>query len=119
MEHDIAADPDLADYVSHEEFREGLPRGRFRVIVNPKLARAFVRQRLWLLPVVIALVGAGVAIALSGATWPGLLLVVGAIAVNRVIAWNAGKILLHLAAGDKAVYMAATEHAVMEVRRAA
>ena len=34
-----------AEYIPFEEFRNGLPRGRFRVIVNPKLASPFVAYR--------------------------------------------------------------------------
>lgn len=113
----IEADPDLAEYVSHQEFHAGLPRGRFRVIVDPTLARRYVRQRLWLLPLVMAMVGAGLALALSGATWPGGLLVFAGVALNRAVAWSAGKILLHLASQDPSVYAFATGNGIMEVRR--
>ena len=33
------AEGEYADYVAHEDFRAGLPAGRFRVVVDPKLAR--------------------------------------------------------------------------------
>lgn len=114
----IEAEPEFAEYVSHEEFRAGLPRGRFRVIVDPKLAPAYVRQRLWLLPLVLATIGAGLVLALSGATWPGGLLVFAAVAVNRAVTWGAGRILLHLASQDPSVYAFATGNGIMEVRRA-
>ena len=81
MTHD--ADPDVADYVSHEQFRAGLPRGRFRVIVNPKLARGYLRQRLWLLPIVISIIGAGLAFAFAGQTVASALLVFAGVALNR------------------------------------
>ncbi|QJW84905.1 hypothetical protein HK414_18955 [Ramlibacter terrae] len=110
-------DENLAEYVSHDDFRTGLPQGRFRVIVDPKLARGWVRQRLWLLPIVMAMIGAGLALALGGATWPGFGLVFAGVAVNRLVAWNAGKILLHLALRDRVIYDAATGGGIMEVRR--
>lgn len=113
------ADPDLAEYVSHEEFQSGLPRGRFRVVVNPKLAGGYVKQRLWLVPVVMFMIGMGLALALTGSRWPGGLLVFAGVAVNRLVAWNAGKILLHLAARDASVYGFATQNGILEVRRAA
>lgn len=113
----MSTDDDFAAYVSHDDFRAGLPQGRFRVIVDPRLARGWVRQRLWLLPVVMAMVGAGLALALGGATWPGVGLVVAGVALNRLVAWNAGKILLHLALSDPAVYDAATGGGILEVRR--
>jgi hypothetical protein len=40
---------DYAEYVAFEEFRAGLPAGRFRVVVDPKLARRYVSQRLMLI----------------------------------------------------------------------
>lgn len=113
----IDADPVFAEYVSHEEFRAGLLRGGFRVIVNPRLARGYVRQRLWLLPVVMPLIGAGVALAFTGSTWSGALLVFAGIALNRAVVWNAGKILVHLATRDPLVYDFATRNGIMEVRR--
>jgi hypothetical protein len=113
-----AASPDFAHYISHQEFRTGLPAGRFRVIVNRKLARGYMSQRLWLLPVLLPVFGAGFALALSGHTWAGGLLVALGVVVNRAVVWNAGKILLHLAAKDPAVYDFATQHAILEVRRA-
>ena len=38
--------------------------------------------------------------------------------LNRVVMWQAPEILLHMAQRDGAVYGFATEHGVMEVRRA-
>ena len=115
MTHD--ADPDVADYVSHEQFRAGLPRGRFRVIVNPKLARGYLRQRLWLLPIVISIIGAGLAFAFAGQTVASTLLVFAGVALNRAVVWNAGKILIYLAGRDSQVYDFVTQNGVMEVRR--
>ena len=117
MKEDASVTEELAPYVSHADFRAGLPQGHFRVIVDRKKARGWVRQRLWLLPIVMAMIGAGLALALGGATWPGVALVVAGVGLNRLVAWNAGKILLHLALRDPAVYDAATGGGVMEVRR--
>ena len=111
------ADPGLAPHVAHEEFRAGLPRGHFRVVVDRKLARAYVGQRLWLLPIVLPMLGIGLALALSGLTWPGALLVLAGFVLHRAVAWNAGKILLHLALKDATVYGFATQNGIMEVRR--
>ena len=113
----VDADPHLADYVSHEEFRAGLSRGRFRVIVDPKRARGYVVQRLWLLAVVIAMLGVGIALAVTGSTWSGALLVFAGVALNRTVARNAARILLHLATRDPSVYDFATQNGIMEVRR--
>lgn len=111
-------DKDYAEYVAYEDFRSGLPAGRFRVVVDPKLARRYVSQRLLLIVVLIPMIGIGLALALLGATWTGALLVAAGVALNRVLMWQAPKILLHLAARDARVYEHVTQHGVMEVRRA-
>jgi hypothetical protein len=112
------ADHDFAEHVAFEEFRAGLPAGRFRVVVNPKLARRYVAQRLMLMVIVTPVIGAGLALALTGTTWAGALLVFLGVGLNRVVMWQAPKILLYMAAHDAKVYEHATQQAVMEVRRA-
>jgi hypothetical protein len=108
---------EFAEYVAFDEFRSGLAAGRLRVIVNPKLARRYVSQRLLLMVLVVPVIGVGLALALVGATWPGALLVFGGVALNRVVSWQAPKILLYLASRDAGVYEQATHGGVMEVRR--
>jgi hypothetical protein len=114
----MAADTgEFAEYVAHEEFRAGLPAGRFRVIVNPKLARRYVSQRLLLVVVVTPVIGIGLALALTGRTWPGALLVAAGVLLNRAVMWQAPKILLHMATRNPAVYEVVTRNGVMEVQR--
>ena len=113
-----AADGDFAEYIPHEDFRAGLPAGHFRVVVDPKLARRYVAQRLMLMVVVIPLIGVGLALALTGRTWPGALLVAAGVLLNRGVMWQAPKILLHMAQRDPAVYAFATQNGILEVRRA-
>jgi hypothetical protein len=109
---------DAAEYIPFEEFRDGLPRGRFRVIVNPALAAPFVSYRTHATMLSIALVGPGIALALAGHPFPGGALVAAGIALRWSVKAQAPRILLHLAARMPAVYEQATEHGVMEVRRA-
>ncbi len=104
--------------VPHAEFRRGLPAGQFRVIVNPDRARKFVRHRLLILPVALALAGLGVALAMLGHPVWGLGLVAAAVVVNRLVSAQAAKILLHLASQDEATYLQAMEFEILEVRRA-
>ena len=113
-----AAGEDFAEYVPHEDFRAGLPAGHFRVVVDPKLARRYVAQRLLLVVVVTPVIGIGLALALSGRTWPGALLVAAGVLLNRVVMWQAPKILLHMAQRDAAVYAFATQNGILEVRLA-
>ena len=117
MSHQHAA-PDTAEYISFEEFRSGLPHGRFRVVVNPKLAMPFVAQRTHATQLAIAFIGPGIAVALTGHPWIGGLLVAAGIALRRTVKAQAPRILLHLATRLPAVYEQATTQGVMEVRRA-
>jgi hypothetical protein len=111
-------DPDLAEYVSHTDFQQGLPQGRFRLVVDPKRARAYVGQALWSRPLVTAMLGAGLVLALTGSVWPGGLLVAGGIVLNRAVAWNAARILLFLVTRDASAYEFATQNGILEVQRA-
>jgi hypothetical protein len=106
-----------AEYIAYEEFRNGLPHGRFRVIVNPTLARGYVLRRLHLLGMSSALIVIGLLFALTGQPWVGVALVFAAILVKRLVVWRAPKILLHLATGDAAVYREATQQGILEVQR--
>ena len=99
---DQAAGPEFGEYVGFEEFRAGLPAGRLRVVVDPKLARRYVSQRLLLVVVLMPLIGIGVALALVGARWTGGLMVAAGVLLHRALMWQAGPILLHMAARDPA-----------------
>lgn len=110
-------DAEFAEYVPHEEFRAGLPAGRFRVVVNPKLARRYVAQRLLLLVVVMPVIGVGIALALMGRTWIGAGLVALGVALNRLTMWQAPALLVQMATRDPSVYAFVTQNGIMEVRR--
>jgi hypothetical protein len=112
------ADEDLAEYVSHQDFLAGMARGQWRFIVDPRLARSYVGHRLCLKPVVLALVGPGLALALMGSPWPGAALVFAGIGLSRLVRWKAGAILLHMAARDASVYEDATQNGILGVRPA-
>ena len=113
----MAAEGGFAEYVSHEEFRAGLPAGRFNVVVNPKLARRYVSQRLMLIVVLMPVIGVGIALALTGRTGLGAALVAAGVVLHRVLMSQAPKILLQMALRDAKVYGYVTENGVMEVRR--
>jgi hypothetical protein len=100
-----------------EEFRDGLPRGRFHVIVNPELARPFVSQRINAIPLTIAMVGVGIACALAGYMVAAVLLVAAGIVFRRAVKAQAPKILLQLASRLPSTYLDATTGGVMEVQR--
>jgi hypothetical protein len=105
--------------IAHEEYRNGVRHGRFRVVVNPKLAQPYVMHRLRVNGLAILLIGVGAVLALGGSPWIGLVLVALGIAINRLTRAQAGLILLRLAERDAAVYEEVTQGGIMEVTRAA
>jgi hypothetical protein len=112
------SDEGAVPYIAHDDFVRGLPYGHFRIVVNPALARPYVVQRTRVNVLAITAIGLGAVLALSGQALPGGVLVVLGIAANRIVRHQAGKIVLHLAARDAAVYAEVTSNGVMEVRRA-
>lgn len=113
-----AAD-DATVEVSHQEFKIGLPMGRFRLIVNPERAQKYVKHRLFVVGVSLPILGIGTALAVSGYVWAGLpLIIIGAL-LHRVVKAHATKILLHLALSDPKVYREAIDYEILEVRHAA
>lgn len=105
--------------VPHQEFRTGVPAGRFRLIVNPERAQKYVKHRLFVVGISLPLLGIGTALGLSGYPWIGLPLVVVGALLHRVIKAHATKILLHLALQDAKVYREALDYEILEVRHAA
>jgi hypothetical protein len=111
------AAPDTAEYIPFEEFKNGLPHGRFHVVVNPALAMPFVAYRTHATAWALALIGPGIALALLGHALWGVVLVASGVLLRRGIQRQAPRLLLHLASRVPSVYEQATEHGVMEVRR--
>lgn len=112
-----AADDRFVPYIAHDEFRNGLPHGRFRVVVNPALAGPYVVQRTRVNVLAVSSIGIGAVLALSGQALPGVVLVALGILANRLVRQQAGRIVLHLALKNPAVYAEVTGNGVMEVRR--
>ncbi len=112
-----AGEPE-AIYVPHEEFRAGLPAGRFRLIVNPDRARKYVKHRLMLTALILPIIGTGIGMAYFGYPWLGLGLVLFGVAAHRIVAHQAPKILLYMVTQDARIYHEALEFELLEVRRA-
>lgn len=117
-EPETSAETPAPVYVPYQEFRAGLPAGRFRLIVNPERAQKYVKQRLFVVGVSLPILGIGVALSLYGYPWIGLPLVLIGALLHRVIKAHAPKILLHLALHDEKTYHEALEYEILEVRYA-
>lgn len=72
-------------FIPHQEFKTGLPRGRFRVIVNPERAQKYIKHKLFVVGIALPMIGIGAALALSGYPWAGLPLVLIGILLPRYI----------------------------------
>ncbi len=117
------ASPGIVDgpepiYVPHEEFRTGLPAGRFRLIVNPERARKYVKHRLMLTALILPIIGTGIGMAYFGYPWLGLALVLFGVGAHRVVAHQAPKILLYMVTHDARIYREAIDFEILEVRLA-
>jgi hypothetical protein len=110
---------DEVPYIAHSEFRSGLPRGQFRVVVNPAMARPYVVQRVRLNAALVVCIGAAAFLALIGFGAAGLVLCALGVLASRLVRHQAGRIVLHLAQNDPVVYAEVTTNGVMEVRRVA
>lgn len=106
------------EFIPFNEFKNGLPFGRFRVIVNPKLALKYMKDRLNTVPVTLMLIVVGLALAFYGARWIGGAMVVIGVVINRVIKIQAPKMVLHMATKDPATYRDLLDKEVMSVHRA-
>jgi hypothetical protein len=113
-----AESENLAIAVPYEEFKTGLPAGRFRLIVNPDRAYRYVRHRLYLNGISIPLLGTGVALGLVGYLLPGTIFCALGFGLRWFVKRNAPKILLHLVQNDAKVYYESIEYEIMEVRLA-
>ncbi len=103
-------------YVSHADFAAGLPHGRYRVVVNPALARPYVVQRTRVNVIAASIICIGAVLAFSGRSWLGAALVALGIGANRLVGHQAGKIVLHLAMKDPRLYHEVITNGVLEVR---
>ena len=108
-----------APYISFDDFRAGWRHGRFHIVVDPKRAPRYVAHRIHATWIALAIIGPGIALALSGQALAGALLVALGIALRRAITWQAPKILVQMAAQQAEVYHDATTRGVMEVQRVA
>jgi hypothetical protein len=102
--------------LSHEEFRTGVPLGRYSLIVNPERAQRYVKHRLFVVGISLPLLGIGAALGVSGYPWIGLPLIIVGGLLHRVIKAQAPKILLYLALHDGRTYREAIDFEILEVR---
>lgn len=102
--------------LEHQDFCANLPRGTYRVIINPHKAERYLKHKLFIMGVTVPLIGTGIALVLIGHAVIGCTLGVIGFVIPRIIKRQAGPILLHLVQHDRKTYYDAINYEIMEVR---
>ncbi len=102
--------------VAHADFVQGLPVGRYRVVVNPERARVYMQGRLLVKLVCLPILGLGAALAIAGQVLWAIPAVAFGLLFPRILRKRAPEMLLHLAQRDAGVYREAIEQEILEVR---
>ena len=103
--------------LTHVEFVAAYRDGSVIVNFDPKLAAKFLSGRLLLPLFMMPVLGIGVALALVGWVWTGLLVIALGIIVPRLIKRGAPHFLMQQALGDASLYQELLHNSVMEVVR--
>jgi hypothetical protein len=101
--------------MTHAEFVSAWREGKVAVAVDPADAAAFLSARLLLPFVAIAIIGAGIALALLGWIWTGLAVGALGIIVPRLIKRGARRFLLSHIATDADLYAAGVAAGVIRI----
>jgi len=101
--------------VTHADFVAALGRGEVRAEFDKAGAARFLSARLLLPLVMLPVLGAGVALALTGWIYTGLIVIAGGIIGPRLVKRAAPRFLLQMALEDPRVYDELTQAAVLRV----
>ena len=101
--------------MTHGEFVAAYARGEIKIEIDPPGAARFLSARLLLPFVMMPVVGAGIALALSGWIWTGLAVISAGIIAPRLIKRSAPWFVLRQALEDESVYEEATRTRVLRV----
>ena len=101
--------------MTHAEFVSAYREGRITVEFDPTRAAKFLSARLLLPLMVLPLLGIGVALALMGWLWSGLLLIATGIIAPRLIKRSAPHFLLTQMLSDEKLYDEVQRIEVMHV----
>jgi hypothetical protein len=105
--------PPLA--LTHREFVQAYGEGRITVNFDPQAAAKFLSARLLLPLFMMPVLGIGVALALTGWIWTGLLVIAIGIIVPRLIKRGAPSFLMQQMMGDEGLYREAAHARIMHI----
>ena len=101
--------------LSHGEFVQAYGEGRIIVNFDPQAAAKFLSARLLLPLFMMPVLGIGVALALSGWIWIGLLVIALGIVAPRLIKRGAPSFLMQQMMGDEGLYREALHAGIMHI----
>jgi hypothetical protein len=101
--------------MSHDEFIAAYRDGSVIINFDPKAAAKFLSGRLLLPLFMMPVLGIGVALALTGWVWTGLLVIALGIIVPRLIKRGAPRFLIQQALTDESVYQDLLRAGIMQV----
>ena len=102
--------------MNHQEFVEAYRNGTLDMVMSPQIAAQYLSRRLLLPFFMMPIVGAGIALALIGWLFTGIIIFVIGALIPRMIKRNAVPILIYQALQDPQVYEDLRESGTMEVR---
>jgi len=101
--------------MTHEEFVRAYRDGRIRVDIDPSAAARYLSARLLLPLVMLPVLGAGVALVLTGSIWSGLAVIALGIVAPRLIKRSAPHFILTQAIAEESVYREVIEASILRV----
>lgn len=101
--------------MTHLEFQKAYAAGQVKVDVDPAAAARYLSARLLLPLFMLPVLGAGVALALSGWIWTGLATIAAGIIVPRLIKRSAPHFVLTEAMQDERIYQELTQSNILRV----
>ena len=104
--------------MTHAEFAAAYARGEIKVEIEPKAAARYLSARLLLPFVMMPVLGAGVALALTGWIFTGLAIIAAGIIAPQLIKRGAAHFILTQALQDAAVYEEVTRAGLLRVTSA-
>lgn len=101
--------------MNHQEFVDAYRNGTLNMAMSQPIAAQYLSRRLLLPLLSLPILGAGVALALIGWLYTGILVFLIAAVVPRLIKRNAVPILLYQALQDPQIYEDLRESGTMEI----
>ncbi|MDP1674687.1 MAG: hypothetical protein Q8L65_16430 [Burkholderiales bacterium] len=101
----------------HREFVQAYGEGRIIVNFDPQASAKFLSAMLMLPLFVMPVLGIGVALALSGWIWTGLLVIALGIVVPRLIKRGAPHFLMQQILDDEGIYRQAVHAGILQLVR--